>query len=224
VIEKNDILYLFIVVIISAILASAWAGMNHDPVPLQVQENRLPIVTFAPAAAPAPAMPTYGPQLVPGSYADTHPNSTANGNFSPAPAPVIVTTMPLPTITAIPTTAAASPVTTKCCNNAFNASIMSTTQTLGSAFNILGIALFMAGIAFVIYAAGGLFRISPVAVFTATLDTAVSKVGGDSEAANQAIIAGVMAIMVGGMIYIIAMAILPAIVASAPVMTNCVPC
>ena len=30
VIEKNDILYLFLVVIISAILASAWAGMSHS--------------------------------------------------------------------------------------------------------------------------------------------------------------------------------------------------
>ena len=75
-----------------------------------------------------------------------------------------------------------------------------------------------------IYVIGGIVRMSPVAVFNTTLDTVVSRIAGDSEAANQAVISGIMMIMVGGMIYIIGMAIIPAITAATPVMTNCVPC
>lgn len=220
-IEKNDILYFFIVVIIAAALAMSYTGMTHEPVPLQVQENRFPVVTFTPAVTPAPNMPTYAPQLVPGSYADTHPNNTANGNFSPAQAPVVVTTIPLPTITTIPTSAAV-PQTTKCCN-AWNA----TTTEITNAYGGIRLASPLVTILLITLILAYLIRLSPTRVVNDCLNQIESNLSNRFENADSSVIGGVIMMFVGLMVVVAIMAIAPAIggsIMAAQPSIGCVPC
>ena len=144
-IEKSDAYYFLAVVVIAAVLASAWVGMTNEPVPLQVQKNE-----YAPTKPPVPAMPTYDPQYVPGSYADTNRNSTKFGKFTPAPAPVVVTTAPLPTITTIPTERPTAS-TTMCCNNARNLTFNSIESATRDVFNLLSTCVVMLGIMIILF-------------------------------------------------------------------------
>lgn len=80
--------YLVAAVIFGIVVAFGVGAMTYRPLPVQVQINQ-----YAPMKAPEPAIPTVAPTVNPG------PQSP----YAPAPAPVVVTTAPLPTITAAPT-------------------------------------------------------------------------------------------------------------------------
>lgn len=222
---KNDILYFFIVVIVAAILASSWAGMTHEPVPLQVPENRFPIVTFTPVPAPPPAMPTYTPQLVPGSYADTHRNSTDNGEFSPAPAPVVVTTLPLPAITTKPLPSS-TPVatTTRCCNPLNATQEMVPAQQLGGGMQMAPLLITILMISLIVSC---LIWVSLTGVATECLNGLEVRLQNRFENADSSMISGIIMVFIGLVVVIATMSIAPVIgnqIVAAQPPIGCVPC
>ena len=84
--QKEYAIYFLLAVIFGAVLSFGLAAMFHQPMALTVQLD-----TYAPTAAPTAAIPTVAVIQTP------------NGAFTPAPAPVVVTTEPLPAITPEPT-------------------------------------------------------------------------------------------------------------------------
>ena len=84
--QKEYAVYFLLAVVFGAVLSFGLAAMFHQPMALTVQLD-----TYAPTAAPTAAIPTVAVMQTP------------NGAFTPAPAPVVVTTEPLPTITPEPT-------------------------------------------------------------------------------------------------------------------------
>lgn len=79
---KIPIKYLVLAVLAGIIISFGIVGMFAHPVPFQVQVQQ-----YKPAEAPVPAIPTIAPVV------------KTTEVFAPAPAPVVVTTQPLPTIT-----------------------------------------------------------------------------------------------------------------------------
>lgn len=90
---KIPALYIVGAVVFGLICAYGMMALTYHPQPVQVQVNQYqpirPVPTFAPVQAPQPAITTV-------------PVPTSTGAFDPAPAPVVVTTMPLPQITPTP--------------------------------------------------------------------------------------------------------------------------
>lgn len=82
-IPPSYFLYLILAIVFGILLSVGVNWMTYEPQPLQV-----PLTQYQPAQAPAPAIPTVVPAL-----------TKQKDPFAPAPAPVIVTTEPLPTIT-----------------------------------------------------------------------------------------------------------------------------
>ena len=83
--QKEYAVYFLLAVVFGAVLSFGLAAMFHQPMALTVQLD-----TYAPTAAPTAAIPTVAVVQTP------------NGAFTPATAPVVVTTEPLPTITPEP--------------------------------------------------------------------------------------------------------------------------
>jgi hypothetical protein len=79
---KIPITYIIGAFIFGLVLAFGIAAATYHPSPVQVQINQ-----YVPVKAPEPAVPTIAPAV------------TSTGKFDPAPAPVVVTTMQLPSIT-----------------------------------------------------------------------------------------------------------------------------
>ena len=132
---KEYLLYAAIAVAIGLVFSFGWVGMNHRPLPLQVEED-----IYSPTTPPAPAVPTQAPQLV-------VDNTVKTGEFDPAAPPVVVTTAPLPTITPEPdVTVGMSDV----CPTS------SMTSNVGAALNITGVAMVVLGFATIMYMMVGL--------------------------------------------------------------------
>jgi hypothetical protein len=124
---KNNLIYFGAALIVGACLAFGIASTTYEPVPLQVLEN-----PYQPIAPPAPAVTVLPPQFVPGSMASQV--NTTDDPYAPAPAPVIVTTAPLPTITPVATAVKAG-----CVPSQWNASQKQLQQQAGSAFAFAGV-------------------------------------------------------------------------------------
>jgi len=84
-IPPSYFLYLALAVVFGIVLSVGINWMTYKPEPLQVPLNQ-----YQPAQAPAPSVPTVAPSI------------KVTDPFAPAPAPVIVTTEPLPSITPAP--------------------------------------------------------------------------------------------------------------------------
>lgn len=79
---KIPVIYVIGAILFGLVAAFGIAAMTYHPLPVQVQVNQ-----YAPVRAPEPAIPTIAPVHTPSKP------------FDPAPAPVVVTTQPLPSIT-----------------------------------------------------------------------------------------------------------------------------
>lgn len=76
--------YVIGAVLFGLVAAFGISAMTYHPLPVQVQVNQ-----YVPVKAPEPVVPTIAPVVRP------------TGPFAPAPAPVVVTTQPLPSITPV---------------------------------------------------------------------------------------------------------------------------
>jgi len=141
---KNNLIYFGAALIVGACLAFGIASLTYEPVPLQVHEN-----PYKPVAPPVPAVTVLPPQFVPGSMADL--TNRTDDPYAPAPAPVIVTTAPLPTIT--PMATAMKP---GCIPNSWNATQGQVSERVKSGFamaSMLPIAIIGVGILMIIVGA-----------------------------------------------------------------------
>jgi hypothetical protein len=166
-----------------------------------VPDKTFPQVTAAPT--PAPAVTILPPQHIPGSAASA--NKT-DKDFAPAPAPVVVTTAPLPTITPDGSSVATKPL---CCNSitAINTQVQSTWAVASILpFAIIGVGI-LTVIAGVLGSPGG------------------TKRRGDGDSATTGILSLIVA--VGGMLlalYIMAVVIGSLSYSMNSGMLGCVPC
>jgi len=149
ILTRQNLIYFGAALLVGAIFAFGISSLTYQPVPLQVTEN-----PYTPATPPTPAVTILAPQYVPGSYADANKNTTGDP-YAPAAAPVVVTTAPLPTITAIPTAGGSD----RCkLSPEWNQTLQNVNSQVGSVFGIamfLPIAIVVAGILIIVVGAFG---------------------------------------------------------------------
>jgi hypothetical protein len=149
ILTRQNLIYFGAALLVGAIFAFGISSLTYQPVPLQVTEN-----PYTPTTPPTPAVTILAPQYVPGSYADANKNTTGDP-YTPAPAPVVVTTAPLPTITAIPTAGGSE----RCkLNPVWNQTLQSTNQEVQNMFGmatVLPIAIIGVGILMIVLGAFG---------------------------------------------------------------------
>lgn len=205
-IPTQYLIYLGAAVVIGIVFSFGAISMMSQPAPMQVPlttyQQPTPMLTAAPP--PPPAIPTLTPQMIEGSTAEQAMKANrSNDPYAPAPAPVIVTTAPLPTITPVATPSAE--VTIDECDPAINpdgAQGMACVQknmmdNIRSAMQILGIFLIMAGIGAIVFF---MMRLADPT--------------GGGGASTSLIMGGVMAIVTGAIFLVIGMIILNALSAA----------
>lgn len=93
------IIYVSLALVLGIVLSLGVNWMTYKPQPMQVQ-----LAQYQPSVVPAPAIQTLAPQMIEGSSAEQAMKANRSEDpFAPAPAPVIVTTAPLPSITPVHT-------------------------------------------------------------------------------------------------------------------------
>jgi hypothetical protein len=195
---KTHILYALIAVTVGFVFAFGYSGLTYHPLPLQVTED-----IYRPAPVPTAAIPTLSPQLIKGSTAAKP--SDPNDPYAPAPAPVVVTTQPLPDIT---------PVTTlnPCCvnsnfNNTFQTTQTQLEQTSGNSLAFLGLSLVVIAIIAVIIVIG---------VFDRLVGNITDDINDKEGGFTQVIISAAMAFMVVAVMIVVTIPVINSILASAP--------
>lgn len=194
---KTYVLYVLVAVTVGFVFAFGYSGLSYHPLPLQVKED-----IYHPAPAPTGAIPTLAPQPIKKSTADkpTDPNDP----YAPAPAPVVVTTQPLPDIT---------PVTTlnPCCiNSNFNNTYQTiATQVYETYSGLLVIVLLLVAVLAVIIVVG---------LFGYFVRETWEKPGNE-EGFAQTIISAIMAFMIVGVMVVIVLPILNSVMLAAPSIT-----
>jgi len=187
-IPTTYILYVVAAVIVGLVFSIGIVGSTHNQAPLQVQLQQ-----YQPAAPPAPAIPTQAPQLV-------VDNTVKTGDFDPAPAPVVVTTAPLPTITPV---ADATKKVGKCdvkAGDSATSLACVNEEVLGniqSAVNLIGILMLIMGVMVIIYSLSGLVSLD-----------------GRGGGGMMLITAAIMCIVVGGVMLLIGNVIMNSLVAA----------
>jgi hypothetical protein len=180
-IPSEYVIYVLAALGIGLILSFGIVGMMPHQAPMQVQ-----LTQYQPLPPPTAAIPIQTPQLVPGSAADLK-KADPNDKFAPAPAPVVVTTQPLPTITPQPTQAPAA--VSKCDVNAAGGKGVlycqkqELVETVGSAMSIAGIAVLVVG---------------PVAIMMRLVG--LSRPNGGGGGISTLMISGMIAIVVGSIL------------------------
>jgi hypothetical protein len=117
-IPKIYFAYFVIAILVGVIFSFGYVGTFQQKEPLQVQLEQ-----YQPYQAPAPAVPTIAPAVQP------------TGEFAPAPAPQVIPTQVLPTITAEPSG------DTDLCN-----ATSQIPSTISNAFTSMGVVLFVMGV------------------------------------------------------------------------------
>lgn len=205
-IPTQYLIYLGAAVVIGIVFSFGAISMMSQPAPMQVPlttyQQPTPVYTAAPP--PPPAIPTLTPQMIEGSTAEQAMKANrSNDPYAPSLAPVIVTTAPLPTITPVWTQLATTTIDE--CDPAINpdgakgvACVQKNVMdNISGAMKIVGICLFMAGFAAIMFSMMKL--VDPTE-------------GGGASA--SLLMGGVMAIVTGAIFLIIGMIILNALSAA----------
>ncbi len=133
ILTRKNLIYFGFALVVGTIFAFGISSLTYQPVPLQVTEN-----PYTPALPPSPSVTVLPPQYVPGSYADANKNTTGDP-YAPAPAPVIVTTAPLPSITPAQTPQAAGKNPCGGLNPAWNQTLQNVNSQTQSAFAVAAV-------------------------------------------------------------------------------------